>query len=209
MQALSRTLCCDRFCACTCEAEDSAPCWRHPNSDACLPPKRVDVLSVCPPCQPFSVLRSDRGFRAASEHKDYGVIFNKTGSVLSLMATVQAEVIVGEEVTNFAHKLRNVEASHLEDFSGELMAIEKEGGGGKLITGFAALTADAGVWMKVKRSRLPDVIKWLAPCCQPFVMAVEPTAQVESKVFRAPYPIRFCKSTSCYLCELDHMELYW
>ena len=83
------------------EAEESMPCMRHPNSThGCKLPEAgsVDILSICPPCQPFSQLRGNRLEKTPKQHELFNTVFGEQGPLKSLTRRLLPRVIIGEEM---------------------------------------------------------------------------------------------------------------
>lgn len=131
---------------------------RHPGKGGCTLPssREVDVLSACPPCQPFSILRSDRKTTTSKQHKLYGTVFDTEGSLVSLAWRLEPGVIVGEETNGFQSKHKEAEHSACDELEQRLRSLRsatEEHKGEPLFLGYKAVTGDCKTWMEVSRDR--------------------------------------------------------
>jgi hypothetical protein len=88
------------------QAEAGDPCIFHKDRDgegsSCSlpPPGEVDLLMICPPCQPYSLFR-DTKKKKPSEHRLFGATFSQTGSAVSMAEAVKPQVMILEQVLGF------------------------------------------------------------------------------------------------------------
>jgi hypothetical protein len=99
------------------QAEEGHACLLHPHrAGGCQLPGAVDVVVGCGPCQPFTCLRQGCGASSPTLHPLFEVTFGKTGSILSLLAAVETDYFLSEQVLGFAHLLKSESSSFLDLF---------------------------------------------------------------------------------------------
>jgi site-specific DNA-cytosine methylase len=99
------------------QAEEGHACLLHPHrAGGCQLPGAVDVVVGCGPCQPFTSLRQGCGASSPTLHPLFQVTFGKSGSILSLLAAVETDYFLSEQVLGFSHLLKAEDSSFLDLF---------------------------------------------------------------------------------------------
>ena len=139
-----------------CECHD---CKKFAFSTECkLPaPLTLDLLTLSPPCQPFSDLRGDRFTSTPRKHRLFPVLFGDVGSAMSLMEIQQPLMLMMEEVGGIAKPYtRNDLTTGLQDAEERIMAVKRDaanGGTAQHFVAYAVVIVDARTWVSQARLR--------------------------------------------------------
>ena len=118
------------------------------------PPKTIDVLVGCAPCQPFSKLSRRTG--PPESHELYYTIFGTTGSLISFTKATLPHVLVSENVCGTLetrHTGRYRDTPPIQDIVAQLMASVDETGELWFVE-HIVLRCNAGAFVQQKRPRL-------------------------------------------------------
>jgi site-specific DNA-cytosine methylase len=135
------------------EAEAEKGCLHHPGEHSCAlrPPSSVDIWLACPPCQPYSGMRSAGG--AAEDHEGFKVCFGETGSVISHLKLLLPSVFVAEQVEGFAKPRKNLHGiSPKEAFCTQVLGIQRPDGARHFV-GYMVLDMNSSYFLEGSRPR--------------------------------------------------------
>jgi hypothetical protein len=195
---------------CCRQAEDGAPCARHPDqSSGCPLPDSVDVLFGSGPCQPYSQLRRSGNATKVTAHDGYHATFGSDGSIISVCRRVLPRIFLTEQVLGFGTPYTKgvPDITPKSEFVSEVMGIVN-GSGNHHFAKCICVQLDSGDFLTCGRPRSLGCFDCLEHSLPEFYIS-RWHQSLQLAIRRSTHTVRVCVFDCHFGVRVSHVQQVW